>query len=390
MPHIPFTSPDITQSECDAVLSVLRSGWLTTGKVTSQFENELKSFTGADGAVCVSSATAGLEAALRLCGIGQGDEVIVPVYTFSATAAAILHVGAIPVPVDCESDNFLLTAKTISQHITERTAAVIPVDIGGVLCDYSAIREVCKSIYRHPASDLVPLCHPVVLADAAHSLGSSNSQGSSGALADLSVFSFHATKNLTTAEGGALLWKLPGADSDAIYKTLHRLILHGQDKSAWQRNHGATEYDIVDFGYKSNLSDLQSAIGLSQLHRYTDMLARRAAICNIYDDMLPSDWSALRHNSSSSYHLYLSLLPKLKVSQRTALLHALHDCDICCNIHYPPLPTLTAYKKLGWEAGDFPNAMELFSRELSLPLSSVMTESQAVEVCDEIKSLVQY
>lgn len=388
MPNIPFTAPDITQSECDAVLAVLRSGWLTTGAVTAQFEQALTAYTGADGAVCVSSATTGLEAALRLCGVGPGDEVIVPVYTFSATAAAVVHVGAKPVLVDCPPGSFLLSAETVARHLTPRTAAVIPVDIGGTLCDYAAIKEVCAAVCRPFSGGVVPLGRPAVIADAAHSLGSSCSAGNSGALADFSVFSFHATKNLTTAEGGALLWKFPNADSAAIYSALSGSILHGQSKSAWQRNHGATTYDILDFGHKANLSDLQSAIGLSQLGRYAGILARRKAVCKTYDSQLPDGWSALHHGEHSSYHLYMALLPERQTDRRDALLNALREEGICCNLHFPPLPTLSAYKRLGWRPEDFPNAMALFERELTLPLSSLMTCQQAEAVCARIKMLV--
>lgn len=388
MPTIPFTAPDITQNECDAVLAVLRSGWLTTGAVTAEFEKALAAYTGADGAVCVSSATTGLEAALRLGGVGPGDEVILPVYTFSATAAAVVHVGATPIPADCAPDSFLLSAETVARHLTPRTAAVIPVDIGGALCDYAAIKEVCQAVCRPYAGGLVPLGRPAVIADAAHSLGSHCPAGNSGALADFSVFSFHATKNLTTAEGGALLWKVPNADSAAIYAALNRSILHGQDKSAWQRNRGATAYDILDFGHKANLSDLQSAVGLSQLKRYYGMLARRKAVCDAYDRHLPDGWSALRHGEHSSFHLYMALLPERQADRRDALLGALKEEGICCNLHFPPLPTLSAYKRLGWRAEDFPNAMALFSRELTLPLSSLMTCQQAEAVCTRIKALL--
>ncbi len=388
MPNIPFTAPDITQSECDAVLAVLRSGWLTTGAVTAQFEQALTAYTGADGAVCVSSATTGLEAALRLCGVGPGDEVIVPVYTFSATAAAVVHVGATPVLVDCPPGSFLLSAETVARHLTPRTAAVIPVDIGGTLCDYAAIKEACAAVCRPFSGGVVPLGRPAVIADAAHSLGSSCPAGNSGALADFSVFSFHATKNLTTAEGGALLWKFPNADSAAIYSALSRSILHGQSKSAWQRNHGATTYDILDFGHKANLSDLQSAIGLSQLGRYAGILARRKAVCKTYDSQLPDGWSALRHGEHSSYHLYAALLPEQQTDRRDTLLNALREEGICCNLHFPPLPILSAYKRLGWRVEDFPNAMALFARELTLPLSSLMTCQQAEAVCTRIKALI--
>ena len=386
MPNIPFTAPDITQSECDAVLAVMRSGWLTTGVITAEFEQALAAYTGADGAVCVSSATTGLETALRLCGVGPGDEVIVPAYTFSATAAAVIHVGATPVLVDCEPGCFLLSADTVARHLTSRTAAVIPVDIGGTLCDYGAIKTACEKVCRPYSGGLVPLGRPAVIADAAHSLGSVCPAGNSGALADFSVFSFHATKNLTTAEGGALLWKFPNADSAAIYTALSRSILHGQSKNAWQRNHGATTYDIVDFGHKANLSDLQSAIGLSQLKRYSGILARRKAVCKTYDSQLPEGCSALRHGEHSSYHLYLALLPEQKAHLRDGVLNALRKEGICCNLHFPPLPSLSAYRRLGWKAEDFPNAMALFARVLSLPLSSLMTCQQAELVCHRFKA----
>ena len=388
MANIPFTAPDITQSECDAVLSVLRSGWLTTGAVTAQLEKALVNFTGADGALCVSSATAGLEMALRLCGIGPGDEVIVPVYTFTATAAAVLHLGATPIPADCEAGSFHLSAQAVSRLLSPRTAAVIPVDIGGVLCDYSAIIEACKSVCRSPNSTLLPLRRPLVIADAAHSLGAYDDVGKSGALADFSVFSFHATKNLTTAEGGALLWRLPGIDSADIYGALSRLILHGQDKTAWQRNHGATQYDILDFGHKANLSDLQSAIGLSQLGRYHNMLARRAEICKLYDMRLPTDWTALHHASGSAYHLYIALLSETDAKRRNTLINTLRERGISCNLHFPPLPSLTAYQRLGWRTDNFPNAMALYQKALSLPLSSVMSIQQAATVCAEIRDVL--
>lgn len=380
--YIPFTAPDITEAECAAVARVMNSGWLTTGNVTYNFEEALKGFCGAKGAVCVSSATAGLEIALRLCGIGEGDEVIIPAYTFSATAAAVIHVGATPVFADCEEGKFHLAAKRVEKLLTARTAAVIPVDIGGVLCDYKAIKAACKKLHHPCKNKLIPLERPVVIADAAHSLGAYNSRGKSGSLADITVFSFHATKNLTTAEGGALLWNIEGEGIDRIIRLM---TLHGQNKSAWQRNHGDVGYDIEDFGYKCNLSDIQSAIGLSQLERYSAMLGRRAEICRAYDSLLPRGFDALSHPKGSAYHLYMALLPAKKKNARPRLMQKLSDRGICCNLHFPPLPMLSAYRRIGLDIASFPNAAELFSRELTLPLSSVMTTEQAKTVMAELE-----
>jgi dTDP-4-amino-4,6-dideoxygalactose transaminase len=380
---IPFTRPDITRDEIDAVVAVLRSGWLTTGPVTTQFEQALVQYTGAQGAVCVSSATAGLELALQLCGAGPGDEVIVPAYTFSATAAAVVHVGAVPVLADCEPGRFHLGADRVEALLTERTAAVIPVDLGGVPCDYDAIRAACCMApprRRRGVGEI--LSRPVVIADAAHSLGAQTGGRKSGALADLSVFSFHAAKNLTTAEGGAVLWNIPGIDSDATHADLSRLMLHGQDKTAWQRKTGAVEYDILSCGFKANLTDLQSAIGLSQLSRYAGMLARRRAVIEAYDGALPAGWESLAHGEGSACHLYLALLPEARRQQRDGLLARLGGRGIGCNIHYRPLPLMTAYRRLGWRGEDFPHAVALYRRELSLPLSSLMSPDDALFVAD--------
>lgn len=382
---IPFTRPDITQREIDAVVSVLRSGWLTTGPVTARFEQALVQYTGAQGAVCVSSATAGLELALRLCGVGSGDEVIVPAYTFSATAAAVVHVGATPVASDCAPGRFHLDADRVQALLTERTAAVIPVDLGGVPCDYDAVKAACCMAPQRRRKGLCALLsRPAVVADAAHSLGARSGGRNSGALADLSVFSFHAAKNLTTAEGGAVLWNIPGADSALLRRALLLLTLHGQDKTAWQRREGGVEYDILSCDFKANLTDLQAAIGLSQLSRYGEMLARRREIVAAYDGALPEGWQALSHPEGSACHLYLSLLPEALAPGRDALISRLGGMGIGCNIHYRPLPLLTAYRRMGWRSEDFPNAVALYRRELSLPLSSVMTCRDALAVAAQL------
>lgn len=383
---IPFTVPDITQAEIDAVEAVLRSGWLTTGPVVAAFEEALVRYTGAQGGVCVSSATAGLELALRLCGVGPGDEVILPAYTFSATAAAVVHVGAAPVLADCEPGRFHLDANRVEALVGERTAAVIPVDFAGVVCDYDAIKAACALApprRRSKAASL--LARPVVIADAAHSLGGQRGGRMAGAAGDLTVFSFHAAKNLTTAEGGAVLWNIPGLDSEATHTALSRLMLHGQDRTAWQRKMGAVEYDILSCGYKANLTDLQAAIGRSQLSRYDEMLRRRRAIVGAYDGALPADWEALPHPEGSACHLYAALMPRSRAPKRAELLSALRKKGVSCNIHYRPLPLLTAYRRMGWRPENFPNAMALYHRELTLPLSSVMTRDEALFVARQLE-----
>lgn len=384
--NIPFTRPDITEAEIEAVTAVLRSGWLTAGPVTARFEEALTRLCGAQGAVCLSSATAGLELALRLLDIGPGDEVILPAYTFSATAAAVLHVGANPVLADCEPGRFHLGPSAVERLVSPRTRAVIGVDFGGVPCDYDGLKAACHAAPPREAKGLAALPgRPAVIADAAHSLGATAPRGASGALADLTVFSFHAAKNLTTAEGGAVAWRVPGADSEGIRRRLGLLSLHGQSKTALQREEGSVEYDILLCGYKSNLTDLQAAVGLSQLGRYAGMLARRRAVVGRYRAGLPEGWSALEHPVGSSAHLFCALLPEEKADRRDAVLAALRDAGIAGNIHYRPLPLLTAYRRMGWRPQDFPNAVGLYKRELSLPLSSVMTDGEVERVLEVLE-----
>lgn len=393
---IPFSPPDITQAELDAVAQVLRSGWLTTGPRTREFEGALARFCGTPRAVCLSSATAGLELTLRLLDIGPGDEVLVPVYTYTATAAAVLHVGAVPVPLDCRPDSWELDWEAVPGAVTPRTKAVIPVDVGGIPCHYGAIfaaLEERRGLFR-PAGALQRLLgRPAVVADAAHSLGAGIGPVESGALADFTVFSFHAVKNLTTGEGGAVTWRdRPGLDHDALQRRLRLLSLHGQDRDALEKTRaGGWEYDVTVPGYKCNMTDLQAALGLAQLRRYGDMLARRRALAALYDQLLAGSGVETpphlgQGERRSSCHLYLTRLPC--AHRRDEVAAGLARQGIGVNVHYKPLPLLTAYRRLGWRAQAFPNACARYAGALTLPLFSAMTEDQVRRVCIALRALL--
>ena len=393
---VPFTRPDITEAEIEAVAAVLRSGWITTGPVTARFERELSGWMGGRPAVCVASATDALTLALRICGIGPGDEVIVPAYTYTATASAVLHVGAKPVLADSGPDGFHITAKEVERRLTSRTRAVIPVDIGGVMADYNAIRAVLEHTGFEPRNELEALVkRPLLIADAAHSFGAEQCGVKSGAAADFSCFSFHAVKNLTTAEGGAISWRLPGMDDGEISATLSLMALHGQTRTALQKENGSCDYDIRFPGWKCNMTDLQAAVGLSQLCRYGEMLRRRRETIDAYDRAFSDSglWGeaafALRHPAGSSCHLYLALLPEEIAGARDEILVGLREKGVTPNVHYRPLPLLSAYRNLGYRAQDVPNAVRLYRREVSLPLSSVLAQEEIRTVSDVFLSQVQ-
>lgn len=379
---IPFTRPDITEQEIEAVTTVLRSGWLTTGPVTARFEEALSGWTGGR-TVCVSSATDALTLVLRLCGIGEGDEVIVPAYTYSATAAAVLHTGAKPVFADSGADCFHLTAGEVEKRLTKRTRAVILVDLGGVMADYDAVRGLLEQRPFEPRNEWEEMTgRPFLIADAAHSLGAVQNGVKSGQAADFSCFSFHAVKNLTTAEGGAVSWRLRGADDERIARAFSLMALHGQTRTALQKETGGCEYDILFPGWKCNMTDLAAAVGLSQLGRYDRMLLRRREAVDAYDRALVASgfWEgelySLRHPVGSACHLFLALLPKEIAGARDQILSELRENGVTPNVHYRPLPLLSAYRALGYHAGDCPNAVGLYQREISLPLSSVLSKEE--------------
>ena len=390
MRNIPFSPPDISEAEINEVIETMKSGWITTGPRVKQFEQNLKEFTNADGVVCLSSATASEELNLLILGIGPGDEVLVPAYTYTATASAAIHVGATVKFIDSQKDSVEMDYDAMESAITEKTKAVIPVDLAGIICDYDRIfqAEEKKKYLFHPNSPVQEaLGRVAVVADCAHALGAIRKGKSAGEIADFSSFSFHAVKNLTTAEGGASAWRhIDGIDDQELYKRYQLYSLHGQSKDALAKTKlGAWEYDIVGPWYKCNMTDLQAAIGLKQLLRYPELLKRRQEIIAQYDEKL--DQLGILHlqhcgeDYQSSGHLYLSRVPGASEEQRNAIITDLAEQGIATNVHYKPLPMMTAYKAFGFDVQDFPNAYELYKNEITLPLHTKLTD----EDVDNIK-----
>ena len=384
--RVEFSPPDITDAECQEVVAALRSGWITTGPRTKALEKQVAERCGTTRAACLNSATASLELTLRVLGVGPGDEVIVPAYTYTASASPVVHVGATPVLVDAgEADGgYGLDPSVLAGAITPRTKAVIPVDIGGRMCDYAALREVVDSQrHRFAVSNQVQeaLGRIALVADGAHSFGAQRDGMPSGSAADFTTFSFHAVKNLTTAEGGAVTWRPElGLDED-LYRQYMLLSLHGQSKDALSKTRmGAWEYDVVSPAYKCNMTDVCAAIGLAQMTRYDSMLERRRQIITRYDEALaPADVTSLRHYEDgivSSGHLYLANLPGLDQEGRNAFIEHMASADVACNVHYKPLPMLTAYRDLGFGIEDFPRAYNLYASEVSLPLHTSLSDEQ--------------
>lgn len=398
MMNIPFSPPDITESEIQEVAAALRSGWITTGPRTKELERQVAAYCGTERAVCLNSQTACAEMALRLLEIGPGDEVITSAYTYTASASIIDHVGATILLVDTQTDSFEMDYDKVEAAITERTKAIIPVDLGGVPCDYDrllAIAERKKGLFR-PASELQKAIGRVaIMADTAHSFGASRKGVPAGSMADFSSFSFHAVKNFTTAEGGALTWNtIDGVDNDAIYKQLQLLSLHGQSKDALAKTQlGAWEYDIVGPWFKCNMTDVAAAMGLSQMKRYGAMLARRKEIISRYDaSFRPLGVETLEHYTEqyqSSGHLYLSRIPGITAEQRNEIIIKMAEIGVACNVHYKPLPMHTAYKKLGFDIADFPNAYAHFANEISLPLHTCLTDEQVDYVIEQYTDIVK-
>lgn len=395
---IAFSPPDIGEEEIAGVVDALRSGWITTGPKTKAFEAELARYCHTARAVCLSSATAAMELTLRLLGIGPGDEVITSAYTYTASAAVIAHVGAKLVLVDTAKGSYQMDYDRLAEAITPRTKAVIPVDVGGAMCDYDRIFAVleekkglfCANNHRQAAFDRV-----IVIADAAHSLGATYNGERSGAVADFSCFSFHAVKNLTTAEGGAITWKKrQGMDDDEIYRELMLYALHGQSKDALAKlKPGAWEYDILFPGYKCNMTDISAAIGLAQLKRYESLLTRRREIMAVYDaalhplgvETLAQDTTCGRGNG----HLYLTRIPGIGETVRNELIQAMADAGIATNVHYKPLPLLTAYKNMGFDIADYPMAYAQYQNEITLPLHTLLSDDEAAYVAQTFASLIR-
>ena len=395
--NIPFSPPDISDSEIDEVIDTLKSGWITTGPKTKKFENDITSYCGSAKTVCLSSATTSLEMTLRILGIGKGDEVIVPAYTYTASCSVICHVGATPVIVDSQTDSVEMDYDLMADAISEKTKAIIPVDIAGILCDYDKIFEVVedKKELFNPNSDLQKAFNRIiVIADCAHGFGAEMNNKKSGTFADFTCFSFHAVKNLTTAEGGAVTWiSHDGIDNDELYKKYQIYSLHGQTKDALAKTTGSWEYDILIPGYKCNMTDIQASIGLVQLNRYDDLLKRRHEIIAKYDAAF-SEYPFITQfhkteNSISSGHLYLLRIEDIDMEKRNEIISKMGERGVSTNVHYKPLPLLTAYKELGFDIADYPNAYNLFLNEISLPLYSTLSDEAVDYIIDNLLEVVK-
>ena len=395
---IPFSPPDITEQEILEVADALRSGWITTGPRTKALEKEVAALCHTDKAVCLGSATACLESVLRLLGIGPGDEVITTAYTYTASASVVCHVGATLRLVDTQKDSLEMDYDQLAATINERTKAVIPVDIAGIPCDYDqvlAVVDAKRHLFR-PANDLQKAIGRVaVTADAAHALGASRGGKMTGAIADFSSFSFHATKNLTTAEGGALTWRpLTGIDDEWIYKQFQLLSLHGQSKDALEKTQkGGWEYDIVSPAYKCNMTDLAAAVGLAQIRRYPAMLEKRRRLIETYDAALKGeDVQVLRHYTdayTSSGHLYMVRLNGRSLEARNEVIERMAQQGVATNVHYKPLPMMTAYRRLGFDIADYPHAYALFQNEITLPLYSRLNDEQVAYLLKTFKETIR-
>ena len=395
---ISFSPPDISEMEIEEVAAALRSGWITTGPRVKELEKKIASYVGAAGCVCLNSQTACAEMALRVLGIGPGDEVITCAYTYTASASVIDHVGAKIVLVDTQKDSPEIDYSALESAITDKTKAVIPVDLAGIPCDYDRIFDIVerkKSIFT-PSNDIQSAIGRIaVLADTAHAFGARLNGKMIGSVADFSSFSFHAVKNFTTAEGGALTWRsVPGIGDDEIYKKLQLLSLHGQSKSALEKSQiGAWEYDIVGTYYKCNLTDVAAAIGLVQFERYPQMLKRRKDIIQRYDAAFrPLGVKTLDHytdNIESSGHLYLTRIPGISAQQRNDIIIKMAEEGIVCNVHYKPLPMHTAYKNLGFDISDYPNAYSNFVNEITLPLHTCLSDEDVEYIIEKYTEILR-
>lgn len=402
--NILFSPPDISELEINEVAEALRSGWITTGPRTKELERRLADFCHTSKVVCLNSATAAEELNFRICGIGEGDEVIVPAYTYTASASAAIHCGAKVIFVDSQKDNCEMDYDKVAEAITEKTKAVVAVDLGGIVADYDKLFEVVeskRSLFRaKEVNDLgariqQAIGRVIVFADGAHSLGASRNGKMAGEIADFTDFSFHAVKNFTTAEGGASTWRdIPGIDNDEMYKQYQLFSLHGQSKDALAKTQiGAWEYDIVGPWYKCNMTDIMAAIGLRQLDRYPGILERRKEIIGKYDAMC--DEMGVKHlvhsgeNFQSSNHLYLSRVPGIGDRERREIIVKLAERGVNCNVHYKPLPMMTAYKELGWDIKDFPNAYNYYSNLITLPLHTLLSDEDVEYVIENYKEVVK-
>ena len=398
MRKIPFSPPDISELEIQEVCEALRSGWITTGPRTKKLEQKLAQYCHTDKMVCLNSATAAEELNLRVLGIGPGDEVLVPAYTYTASASAAIHTGATVRFIDCQENSLEMDYDRMEAAITEKTKAVIPVDLGGIPCDYDRIYEAVerkKDLFRPNSEIQKAMGRIAVVADCAHALGAEKNGEMTGALADFSSFSFHAVKNFTTSEGGASCWKtIPGVDNDELYHQYQLLSLHGQSKDALAKTKlGAWEYDIVGPWYKCNMTDIMAAIGLKQLERYPGLLQRRTEIIHRYDAALkPLGVETLTHfgeDYRSSGHLYITRVPNITEQQRNDIIVKMAEREIACNVHYKPLPMMTAYKTLGFDIEDYPNAYKHYANEITLPLHTKLSDEDVAYVIENFTEILK-
>ena len=397
MKTVSFSPPDITEAEIEEVVDTLKSGWITTGPKTKLFEHQIADYCNTSKAVAMNSATACMEMTLRLLGVGPGDEVITTAYTYSASASVIHHCGAKIVLLDSGKDSFHIDYDAISDAITGKTKAIIPVDIAGVMCDYDRVFEAIngkRDLFR-PSSKLQKAIGRVaVVADAAHSFGATYQGKMSGEVADFTCFSFHAVKNLTTAEGGAVTWRdIPGIDSEEIYKEFMLLTLHGQSKDALAKTQvGGWEYDIVAPNYKCNMTDIMASLGIAQLKRYKELLERRKELIKSYDELLAgTNVTALKHygeDFSSSGHLYLVRLTGRDEVFRNQVIKKMGEKGVATNVHYKPLPMHTAYRDLGFNIKDYPNALDMYRNEITLPLHTLLSDEDVAYVCRSLKGIL--
>ena len=398
MMNIPFSPPDITELEIEEVVDTLKSGWITTGPKTKKFEKQISEYCHTSKAVCLNSATACSEMALRVLGIGPGDEVITTAYTYTASASVICHVGATVVLVDTQKDSYEMDYEALEEKITEKTKAIIPVDLGGVICDYDRIFEIVnrkKDVFEPKTELQKKIGRVAVVADGAHAIGAVRDGKRCGEIADFTSFSFHAVKNLTTAEGGAVTWRdIEGVDNEELYKQFMLLSLHGQSKDALAKTQlGAWEYDVVAPYFKCNMTDIMAALGLAQMKRYPDILARRKEIIEKYNEGLKKlPVSVLEHfgnNFASSGHLYLVRVHDKTREECNKIIEKMAEYGIATNVHYIPLPLLSAYKNQGFNIKDYPNAYAMFENEITLPLHTKLTDEEIDYIIDSFVKCVE-
>ncbi|EEL53441.1 MULTISPECIES: DegT/DnrJ/EryC1/StrS family aminotransferase [Bacillus] len=395
--NIPFSPPDITEVEIEEVIKAMKSGWITTGPRTKELEKKIAEYVGTNKAVCLNSATAAMELTLRILGVGPGDEVITSAYTYTASASIIEHVGAKIVLVDTAPDSFEMDYEKLADAITEKTKVIIPVDIAGKMCDYDTIYSIVESkkdLFKPNNKTQELFERIIVMTDAAHAFGAERKGKRCGQVADFTCYSFHAVKNLTTAEGGGVVWRNDlGLDDEWVYQQFMLYSLHGQSKDALAKTQkGAWEYDIVYPAYKCNMTDIMAAIGLVQLDRYESLMGRRREIIEMYDkELLPYGIQSLKHygdDFSSSGHLYLARIPGIEESERNKIIIELAEMGIASNVHYKPLPMFTAYKNLGFDIKNYPNAFNMYKNEITLPLHTRLTNEEVKYITDTFKEIL--